>query len=95
MPGNPFKTGRDDVHATVYRGKDRTLVAIGSWAGRTCEIVPVVDWKALGLNPDKAMLYAPPIPGFQSESAWKPSNRTSATRSGPSVARRERPSSRS
>ena len=72
VPDNPVKTGRDDVLATVFRGKGRTLVAVGSWARRPCEIVPKVDWKALGLDPAKATLYAPPIAGFQSEALWKP-----------------------
>ncbi len=72
VPDNPVQTGRDDVLATVYRGTDRTLVAIGSWAKQSCEIVPKVDWKSLGLDPAKATLYAPPIAGFQSEALFKP-----------------------
>ncbi len=71
-PENPVTTGRDDVLATVYRGTDRTLVAIGSWSGETREIIPEVDWKALGLDPKKVALYAPPIAGFQSEALFKP-----------------------
>lgn len=71
-PECPVQTGREDVLATVYRGKSRTLVAIASWAGQSCDIVPAIDWKALGLDPAKAALYAPPIENFQAETAWKP-----------------------
>ena len=72
MPNSPVQTGRDDVLATVYHKPGCTLVAVGSWAKESCEIVPVIDWKALGLDPAKAALHAPPIVGFQHESLWKP-----------------------
>ena len=71
-PDCPVRTGRDDVLATVYRGEGRTLVAVASWADRPCEIVPTIDWAALGLDPAKSALYAPPIAGFQAEGLWKP-----------------------
>jgi len=66
------RTGRDDVLASVYRGKNCSLVAVGSWAEETCDIVPSIDWEALGLDPEKATLYAPPILDFQPETTWKP-----------------------
>jgi hypothetical protein len=31
-----------------------------------------IDWKALGLDPERAVLYAPPIAGMQAEKLWKP-----------------------
>lgn len=68
----PVQTGRDDILATVYRGKGHSLVAIASWADQTCEVIPKVDWNALGLDPKKAVLHAPPIDGFQSECTKKP-----------------------
>lgn len=68
----PVKTGRADVPATVYRGKGRSLVAIGSWADRQCDVVPQVDWAALGLAAERAAFYAPAIAGFQSEALFKP-----------------------
>jgi hypothetical protein len=72
VPGNPVRTGREDVPATVYRRKGRSLIALASWASAPCEVTPQVDWKALGLDPAKAALYAPAIAGFQSERVWKP-----------------------
>ncbi len=72
VPGNPVATGRDDVPATVYRGKGRALVALASWAKEPCEVTPQVDWAALGLDPSRAALYAPAIDGVQTERAWKP-----------------------
>ncbi len=72
LPDCPVRTGREDVLATVYRGQKRTLVAVASWAQQPCQIVPKIDWAALGLDPKKSALYAPPIAGFQAEGLWKP-----------------------
>jgi hypothetical protein len=71
-PNCPVKTGRPDVLATVYRRSGRSFVAIGSWAGADTEVRLDIDWKTLGLDPDRSALYAPAIAGMQSESAWKP-----------------------
>ena len=62
----PVKTGREDVLATVYRKKDKVLVAIGSWSAKNEEIELQIDWKSLGLDPDKVQITAPRIPYFQS-----------------------------
>jgi hypothetical protein len=66
------KTGRDDVLATVYRGRGRSLLALASWATQPVMVTPEISWKELGLDAAKASLYAPPIAGVQSETQWKP-----------------------
>lgn len=71
-PDNPVRTGRDDVLASVYRGKSRSLVAVASWAKEKCDILPRIDWETLDLDPAKATLYAPPVKDFQPETTWKP-----------------------
>ncbi len=71
-PRSPVKTDRDTVSATVYQGRNRTLVAVASWAPETCQVQLAIDWRALKLDPAKASVYAPPIAGFQTEAAWKP-----------------------
>ncbi|NII73803.1 hypothetical protein FHW84_002376 [Dyella sp. SG562] len=69
----PVKTGRDDVLATSYVRKGQgTLVALASWAPERTEAKLAIDWKALGLNPAKAKLVAPAIPGFQPAATFKP-----------------------
>ena len=42
------------------------LVAIGSWSAKDEEIALQIDWKHLGLDPDKVQMTAPRIPYFQS-----------------------------
>lgn len=73
-PHCPVTTGRDDVLATVYRRPGRALVAIASWAPERADCRLRIDWPALGLDPDKAHLYAPEIPGFQPCRLFQPSD---------------------
>jgi hypothetical protein len=68
----PVRTGRDDVLATAYVRKDRTLIAIASWAKETVRVNLAIDWKALGLDPATARLTAPDAPGFQHAATFAP-----------------------
>ena len=68
----PVKTDNTNVLATVYRKQGRALIALGSWAKEETRVKLNIDWKALGLNPERATLSAPPIAGMQTEKAWKP-----------------------
>ena len=72
-----FATGDKDVLATVYIRKGegqqtRALIALASWAKESVAIRPVIDWKALGLDPKTAILRAPAIAGFQTAAEFKP-----------------------
>ncbi len=68
----PVQTGRPDVLATVYRKNGRSLIALGSWATEDTQVNLQINWKALGLVPERTALYAPPIPGMQAERLWRP-----------------------
>jgi hypothetical protein len=77
VDANPVKTGRRDVLATVYlkKGKGagaRALIALASWADEPVEVRPAFDWKALGLDPKRAVLRAPSIDKFQPAASFKP-----------------------
>jgi hypothetical protein len=72
VPASPVKTGRDDVLATAYVREGRTIVALASWANEAVGIRLAIDWKALGLDPDKARIVAPRIAGFQESRAFGP-----------------------
>jgi hypothetical protein len=61
----PVKTGRDDILTTVFKKKDKALVSIGSWSGKDEEISLQIDWRRLGLDPDRVQITAPRIPFFQ------------------------------
>lgn len=68
----PVKTGRDDVLATVYRKKDKSLIAIASWSKEQVYCSLEIAWEALGLNPSKARLKAPALKNYQEESTFRP-----------------------
>ena len=66
----PVRTDHDDVLATVYRGEQRSLVSVASWAKKTVQYRLVIDWDTLGLDRTQTSLYAPSIPDFQSAKTW-------------------------
>ena len=64
-PACPVKTDNPDILATVYQKKDKSLIAIASWAADKVDVNLKIDWKALGLDPAKCKMYAPSIGNFQ------------------------------
>jgi len=66
------KTSNPNVLATAYLRKGKTLISIASWAPTSVNVRLMIDWKALGLNPDKVKLIAPPIERFQPEAIFSP-----------------------
>jgi len=68
----PVKTDNKNVLATVYRFKDKALVAIASWDGvwKPTQAKLAIDYKALGLDPKTIVAYAPEIPEFQPPRAF-------------------------
>ena len=72
VPASPVRTGRPDVLATVYHGAGRSIVAVASWAADTARVQLAVDWNRLGLDPARARIVAPDLPGFQSSAVFKP-----------------------
>ncbi len=73
-PRCPVKTGSTNILATTYVGHDRSLISIASWAASDEQIQLTFDWKALGLDPNKAILTAPEIAGFQPAAQFKPAD---------------------
>jgi len=72
VPGSPVRTGRPDLLATAFPGQGRTLVALASWAADTARVRLAVDWNRLGLDPARARIVAPELPGFQPAATWGP-----------------------
>ncbi|MEI7899386.1 MAG: glycoside hydrolase domain-containing protein, partial [bacterium] len=68
----PVKTDNPDVPATVYVKKGKALVAVASWAKEPTKVKLAIDWKALGLDPAKARLHAPPCERFQPAGEFAP-----------------------
>ncbi len=67
----PVKTGLTNVLATAYVKKGKTLVSLASWAADTNKVRLAINCAALGLDPNKASLYAPSIRSFQPEAIFK------------------------
>lgn len=66
----PVRSRRPGVLATVYRRSGRSLIALAHWPqpGEPAGPVAVdlaIDWKALGLSPDRVRMHAPAIKAFQ------------------------------
>jgi hypothetical protein len=74
-PACPVRTGRQDVLATAYVKKGKTLVALASWAAEPADVKLSVDWQALGLDPAKTSFYAPAVPGFQTAALFHPNEK--------------------
>ena len=71
VPWAPVQTGRSDVLATSYVREGRTLVALASWSPERVDVPLRIDWKALGLDPATAEVYAPEVTGFQPEMTFR------------------------
>jgi hypothetical protein len=68
----PVTVTNQDVKATVYQKAGESLIAIGNWADDPVTFSFQFDWKALGLDPSKAIIVAPYIKNFQKEQTFKP-----------------------
>jgi len=71
-PGCPVRTDNKDVLATAFVGSGKTLVSIGSWAQDDVNVRLSIDWRALGIDPGKAILTAPEVRDFQPASRFGP-----------------------
>ncbi|WP_143308424.1 glycoside hydrolase domain-containing protein [Chitinophaga vietnamensis] len=65
VDNNPVKTDNPLVPATIYKKDGAVLVSLASWAKEDTTIKLTIDWKALGLDPAKAVITAPDIRNFQ------------------------------
>ncbi len=71
---SPIRTDRKDVLATVYKKEARALIALASWAEGPVKCRLNIDWEALGISPDKAILQAPYIKDFQEAAIFAPTD---------------------
>ncbi|MFA4926157.1 MAG: glycoside hydrolase domain-containing protein [Candidatus Aminicenantales bacterium] len=71
-PNCPVKTSEPQALATVYRQKGKAMVALASWSEKTENCRLFVDWKKLGLDPQKVTIEAPAIENFQPARTFKP-----------------------
>ena len=65
VENNPVKTNNPLVPATIYKKEGAVLVSLASWDKEDTSIKLSIDWKALGIDPSKAVITAPDIRNFQ------------------------------
>lgn len=64
----PAATDNKDTLCTVYKFPDnRAIIAVATWDSVDVKCKVNVDWKKLGIDPAKSVIYTPQIPGFQDE----------------------------
>ena len=68
----PVTVNNPDVHATLYQKEGESLIAVGSWADKKTMFIMQFDWKTLGIDSEKTILYAPYIKDFQEERTFEP-----------------------
>lgn len=66
----PVKVDHPECKVSVYRKNGKTLIALSSWAKTNAKVKLQIDWKALGLSPQKATLWAPACEKFQNEAVF-------------------------
>ncbi len=71
VENSPVKTNNAEVLATVYKKDKCALVSIASWAKTDVAIRLQIDWKALGIDPSKAIITAPEAKNFQPAASFQ------------------------
>ncbi len=61
----PVQTNQPNVKATVYVKAGQTLISIGNFDDINQDIKLSINWQALGLSPENAILKAPEVKDFQ------------------------------
>jgi hypothetical protein len=70
-PSCPVKTDQPNVLATAYLKPGKALVAIASWDPNPVNCSLLIDWKALGMNPSKAVITASAAKDFQPAATFR------------------------
>ena len=58
----------------MYKKEKSALIAIASWSEQTEQVELKIDWKKMGIDPNKVTVTMPSMKGFQSGVALKISN---------------------
>lgn len=62
---SPLKCDNDMVKATLYAGKDRSIIAVAGWGGKDQNCSLQLDWKALGFDPMRWSISVPAVKDYQ------------------------------
>ncbi len=64
-------TGSDNIFATAYINKGKTLIALGNWSNQKESVRLTLDWKAMGIRSGKVTMTMPGIQGYQEHKILK------------------------
>lgn len=62
----PLKNSHSSIKATLFQGRDVSVIAVASWSDKDEKTNLALDWTRLGMDPDKSRVFIPEIKGFQS-----------------------------
>ncbi len=68
----PIHTGNSNLVASVFKGPEDVVVAIGNWSDKNQTFNLRVDWNSLGIDADKCSIIIPGIKEFQNEAIIAP-----------------------
>ena len=68
----PIHTGNSNLVASVFKGPDDVVIAIGNWSDKNQPFNLRVDWNSLGIDADKCSIIIPGIKEFQNEAITAP-----------------------
>ena len=72
----PVTTNNEKILATVYKKQKSVLISIASWADNDVKTSIKIDWKKLGLDPNKCYAYLPSMQHLQKEQTLQITNNT-------------------
>jgi len=62
---SPLKSDNELVKASLYAGKDRSIIAVAGWGDKDQTCTLKLDWRALGYDPSTCTLAIPSITDYQ------------------------------
>lgn len=70
VSNNPVKSDNEKIKATIFKKEGKVLIAIANWSDHAELLHLKIDFKSLGIQPEKARLSAPEIINFQEEKVF-------------------------
>ncbi|MFV0482755.1 MAG: glycoside hydrolase domain-containing protein, partial [Bacteroidales bacterium] len=61
----PAKSDNKEIVATVYKGKNSSIIAVANWTKEEQSGKLQIDWEKLGMNPDKVSIKIPYVKEYQ------------------------------
>lgn len=63
----PAKTNNEHVKASVFKGKNESIISIANWSKEMQSTSVIIDWDALGFDASKCSIFIPFVQDFQDE----------------------------